>query len=410
MTGPRVALFLFMLFGVVDATAQGPVVTSPKETLTVNFGFRDWAAAAVAGNVIVAGNSSGGGGLYAVNTRTGKLLWTSRPAGVSHGSPFVATRPAITSRAVIVPMGNTLVAVSIATGKELWRGPKTALQAKAATDGTLAFVLGENNTFYALDAATGREKWTVGFTQGRGACRSEPVVSNGIVYVTGAVETSRASDRGPASTYRHLFAIDAATGKTRWQYPAKPTGRDVCLNESVIDATTYYAVADETLYAIDLATGRERWKLEVRRPVEGQERAVKVFGLVDAGDVLIGVTTGYLIAFNKSTGKTVWEIKGQYREASPSTAVAGRVLYFQGHPGAEPAAEVQNRILYVNGRLVEPVPVLPGGRLNALDLDTRKVLWSFTRATRSPNWSFGSVTPVDGGLWVDSYQALVKLQ
>jgi hypothetical protein len=30
--------------------------------------------------------------------------------------------------------------------------------------------------------------------------------------------------------------------------------------------------------------------------------------------------------------------------------------------------------------------------------------------TAEPNWSFSFVTPVDGGLWVDSYQALVKLQ
>ena len=50
------------------------------------------------------------------------------------------------------------------------------------------------------------------------------------------------------------------------------------------------------------------------------------------------------------------------------------------------------------------------GTLHALDLTTREILWSFTRPTQEANWSFGTVTPVDGGLWVDSYQALVKLQ
>ena len=79
---------------------------------------------------------------------------------------------------------------------------------------------------------------------------------------------------------------------------------------------------------------------------------------------------------------TAWEVAGQYSVGSPSTAVAGRVLYFQG----------------------------PRGTLNALDLDTRTILWSFSRPTAEANWSFGFVTPVDGGLWVDSYQALVKLQ
>jgi hypothetical protein len=48
--------------------------------------------------------------------------------------------------------------------------------------------------------------------------------------------------------------------------------------------------------------------------------------------------------------------------------------------------------------------------VHALDLDTRTILWSSSRQTAEPNWAFGGVTPVDGGLWVDSYQALVKLQ
>jgi hypothetical protein len=59
---------------------------------------------------------------------------------------------------------------------------------------------------------------------------------------------------------------------------------------------------------------------------------------------------------------------------------------------------------------VEPTPVLPGGHLNALDLSARTVLWSFSRPALEANWPFGYVTPVDGGLWVDSYQAPIKLQ
>jgi outer membrane protein assembly factor BamB len=148
----------------------------------------------------------------------------------------------------------------------------------------------------------------------------------------------------------------------------------------------------------------------VRRPVEGQERAVAMGGLVDAGAVLVGITRNFLIAFDKASGRTAWEVPGQYRENNPSTAVAGRVLYFQGHPGASPAAANPGTTVYVGGKPVVSAPALPGGRLNALDLDTRAILWSFSRPTAEPNWPFGYVTPVDGGLWVDSYQALVKLQ
>ena len=55
------------------------------------------------------------------------------------------------------------MALSLATGKEMWRGPATAQRATVAASSGLAYVLGDDDNFYALDAATGREKWKVGF-------------------------------------------------------------------------------------------------------------------------------------------------------------------------------------------------------------------------------------------------------
>ena len=160
----------------------------------------------------------------------------------------------------------------------------------------------------------------------------------------------------------------------------------------IVTADAIFAAGDNFLYAVNRATGRDRWKpVEVRRAVEGRVRAVEVHGLVDAGAVLIGMTEGFLIAFDKSSGATAWELPGEYPTSAPSTAVAGDVLYFQGSPDNKRAAS-------------------PRGTLHALDLGTHAILWSFSRPTAEPNWPFGSVTPVDGGLWVDSYQALVKLQ
>lgn len=394
--------------------ASAPVVglrTSPVEKFTVNPGFRDWAPSVISGTTIVAGNSSNRGGLYAIDTVSGKLKWTSRPMGLP-GNPSVATLPAVAGDLVIAPMANTLVAVSLNTGKEAWRGPKTAIGAAAAAAAGTAFVLGDDRIFHAVDAITGRTKWTLPFGKS-GSCAAVPVIQDGIVYVSAAIMTTAADANRAASYYTHVFAIDAATGKERWRYPAAPIAGNnigVCLTQPIVSGTTLFGTAESTLHAVDLATGKSRWTVEVRRPVEGRVRAVEVGGLVDAGPVLVGMTSGYLIAFDKATGHTAWEVKGQYRTNNPSTAVAGKVLYFQGHPGAEPASEVQDRIVYQGGKPVPTVPVLPGGRLNAIDLETREILWSFSRPTVEPNWPFGFVSPVDGGLWVDSYQALVKLQ
>ena len=141
------------------ATSIAPLRTAPVEKFTVNPGHRDWAPTVLAGTTIIGGNSSNRGGLFAVDTIAGKLKWTFRPTGTASGNPFVATAPAVSGGLAIVPMGNTLVAVTIATGREAWRGPATALSAAVAADGGMAFVLGEDASFHALDAATGREKW-----------------------------------------------------------------------------------------------------------------------------------------------------------------------------------------------------------------------------------------------------------
>ena len=394
-------------------TAPGiaPLRNTPVEKFTVNPGFRDWARAVLAGTTIIGGNSSNRGGLFAVDAVAGKLKWTFRPAGTASGNPFVATAPAVSGGLAIVPMGNTLVAVTIATGREAWRGPATALSAAVAADGGLAFVLGEDANFHALDAATGREKWAAPFPA-RGSCESMPVAQGGSVVVSRNVLVRPGDANRAAEYYWHLVSLDASTGQERWRYPATPVGTvGMCVEQAIVTGDTFFAVSGQTLYAINLATGRDLWPpVEVRAPIDGRERAVGLGGLVDAGAVLVGVTPVSLMACDKATGRLAWQLPGQYRQNSPSTAVAGGVLYVQGHPGAKPASEFQDRIVYQGGKPLPQTPALPNGRLNAIDLATRTVLWSFSRPTAEANWPFGYVIAVDGGLWVDSYQALVKLQ
>ncbi len=383
-----------------------PLRTAPTEKFTVNPGFRDWGPTTIVGTTILGGNMTNRGGLFAVDTLTGKVKWTTRSSGKENGS--VSTAPVVSGQVVITIMSNTVMAFSLATGKEVWRGPATMTSATVALDAGVAYVLGDDANFYALDAATGRERWKVAFRRA-GSCHAEPVVHDGVVYVSAMILDRPADANRSAESSQHLFALDASTGRERWRFP-EVGSRGGCLEQPVVTADTYYGVESQALYAVNLTTGRERWKpVEVRQPIDGRVRGVPIAGLVDAGSVLVGMTPGALVAFDKATGQTAWEVVGQYRVESPSTAVAGRVLYFQGHPGATPATGGQATVDF-DGRPIQKVAALPPGKLNALDLETRTVLWSFSRVTAEANWSFGFVTPVDGGLWVDSYQALVKLQ
>lgn len=363
-----------------------PIRTVPAERITVNPGFRDWGPTTVAGTTILGGNSTNRGGVFAVDMPTGRVRWTYRPV-LNGGTASVPTAPGVSGNVVIVPFAaaspGAVVGMSLATGKEMWRGPDPARGAAVAIGFGLAYVLGKDGNFYALDAATGREAWRVAFATNRAVCASRPIVRDDTIYLTGS-----------AGAGYYLFALDARSGQERWRYRAEApdVAAGVCLRQPVVTADAVFAAGDNYLYAVTRATGREQWKpIEIRRPVDGSVRGVEMDGLVDAGPVLIGMTSGFLIAVDKASGRTAWEMAGTYSLASPSTAVAGHVLYFQGSPSTRPAAA-------------------PSGTLYAIDVDTRAILWSFSRPTAEPQWPFGAVTPVDGALWVGSYQALVKLQ
>jgi outer membrane protein assembly factor BamB len=389
------ALRAVLAFAQPDGSSIQPLRTAPTERYTVNPGFRDWGPTTIAGSTILGGNPTNRGGVFAVDTLSGKLKWAFRPEFKS-GTASVSTAPAVSGNIVITPFAaaypGAVVGVSLATGKEVWRGPDPERDAGVAVNAGLAYILSKDGNFYALDAATGRQMWKVAFATNRAVCASQPIVRDDTIYLTGSAGATPGDATKPAGYY--LFALDAKTGQERWRYRAEmaDSHSGICVRQPVVTSDTIFATGVNRLYAVNRATGQERWKpVEIRRPVEGRDRRVEVHGLVDAGSVLIGMTSGFLIAFDKASGQTVWEIAGQYNVSSPSTAVAGDVLYFQGSPSTKPAAQAR-------------------GTLHALDLTTRAVLWSFSRRTAEPNWAFGFVTPVDGGLWVDSYQALVKLQ
>ena len=384
-----------LLLAQPESGAVQPLRTAPTEKLTVNPGFRDWGPTTVASATILGGNQTNRGGLFAIDIASGTVRWTYRPV-LKNGTASVSTAPAVSGDIVITPFAaaypGMVAGVSLATGKEVWRGPDPAGGAGVAVSAGLAYVLGKDGNFYALEAATGRERWKVGFTTNRAVCASHPIVREDTIYLMASAGATPGDATKPAGYY--LFALDATTGQERWRYRAEaPYIHDgVCLRQPIVTADTIFAAGYTFLYAVNRATGRDRWKpVDVRRPVDGKVRSVEVHGLVDADSVFIGMTSGFLIAFDKSSGQTAWELAGQYNTGAPSTAVAGNVLYFQGSPAARPATTTR-------------------GTLHALDLGTRTILWSFSRPTAEPHWPFGSVTPIDGGLWVDSYQALVKLQ
>jgi outer membrane protein assembly factor BamB len=388
--GWATALALGVLHAQGTPPGVQPLRAQPSVKVAIAPGFRDWGPATLAGDTIIGTNMTGRGGVFAFDAATGKPRWAWRGdgrGGVSVSAPVVvwgdaavvllkATRP------------NRIVGLSLATGKESWHVEVEVLrEAELGAHKGLVFVQTADAHVRAYDALTGKAAWAFPFGGESGACGSRPVVANGIAYFTGGLEAyssvgDRARDR--------VWAIDAATGQEKWRHRADSAA---CSNHPVVvtaDGVFVTLDGERKTYGLDRATGRRRWVQTITRTTD-LERDYAVSGLVDAGDVIVGMTSLALVALDPASGRVAWELPGKYRDQVPTLAAAGGVLYFQGSPSVQPAAS-------------------SSGTLYALDLGTRGLLWSFTRPTEEPNWPFGDLLPVDGGLWVDTYKTLLKLQ
>jgi alcohol dehydrogenase (cytochrome c) len=129
-----------------------------------------------------------------------------------------------------------------------------------------------------------------------------PIVVDGIMYIT--------------TSYNHLYALDAATGKEFWHYKHKmgpvttfccgPNNRGV----AVMGDRLYMGTLDAKLLAFDAKTGKVLWSTQIADPEAGYSETMAPVA-VD-GKVLIGTNggeygiRGFVKAFDANDGKLLW--------------------------------------------------------------------------------------------------------
>jgi len=161
---------------------------------------------------------------------------------------------------------NARSARSGATGphqvKELWRiKPPRAYEPTApVVAGGIAFVGADDGIVRAFDAATGKPRWRA-YTGA--AIRFPPTIAGKLALV--------------ASGDGCVYALEAATGKRRWRFRAAPQARMIPIYGKLLSTwpaaagvivekgTAYVAAGMNThdgthVYALDAATGRVRWQ------------------------------------------------------------------------------------------------------------------------------------------------------
>ena len=136
-----------------------------------------------------------------------------------------------------------------------------------------------------------------------GGLQATPIVLDGVMYIS--------------TSWNHVFAIDAATGKEIWHYsyPKPPSGatfygpwnRGVAVDGGLV----FIGTLDNNVVAIDRKTGTEVWRVNVE---DAKQCGCNITGapLVAKNKVIVGVTggdsahRGYVTAFDTKTGRMAW--------------------------------------------------------------------------------------------------------
>jgi len=129
-----------------------------------------------------------------------------------------------------------------------------------------------------------------------------PIVVDGIMYIT--------------TSYNHIYALDAATGKEFWHYKHKqgpvmtyccgPNNRGV----AIMGDRLYMGTLDAKLVSLDAKTGKVLWSTQIADPEAGYSETMAPVAV--NGKILIGTNggeygiRGFVKAYDANDGKLLW--------------------------------------------------------------------------------------------------------
>ncbi len=228
-------------------------------------------------------------------------------------------------------------------------------------------------------------KWT----RVAGQVETNPLVTGGVVYVT---------------TNYQISALDATTGKTKWQVAAPGAGYLVS-SPAVTDGLLYVGatswhdidtrISTVTAYALDIQTGTIRWQHNLTHDrSEDAANPVAAGGLVYFGTGWSDMSCcefaghgGHIVALDGKTGQPVWQVAttGHYGSGGMPTTTFG----------------VAQGLLYRGLDYTNPNP--SNFQIHAQDAKTGKAIWAVTA-----DMGF-SLVALDGALYSQDRQQLVSL-
>ncbi len=342
-----------------------------------------------------------------------KLLWTyslgkhtwryCEGVSVWSASPVVAQ---VGGRMLVISgaYDHNVYAIDARTGEMVWRFTTgcvvNASPAFARVNGRpLVFVGSGDRCFYCLDARTGQKVWVREtmpwtFTVGESvpsAALVEEVGGEPVVFVA-----FWNSDKRPGRTIQRgdLYAFRAVDGKMIWQQKLT-TGQisspaSIRINGRVV---LYVGTEDGAVMAIDAATGQTMWTLLTDHAITNSPMVAKIAG---RPVVFVGNFFGMIYCIHGRTGRVLWKQKlGHLVRSTPAFAMlqAGPGVFLGAFDRCLYALEAKtSRIVwrFATGKYItaSPVAVRIAGRPAIVISSLDNFVYVVDALTCKPIWKF----------------------
>jgi outer membrane protein assembly factor BamB len=185
------------------------------------------------------------GSVLALDASSGRVRWRATTGGYCTSSPVLAGDVVIVGSA-----DKNVYAFDATTGAERWRvATRGPIYGSAAVAHGLAGIASGDGSVYGIRVADGAVRWQHRLPPGPSAFAQSPAATDGDRFFIGAWD-------------RHVYALDAVTGREAWRYAATPSSMyysAAIAAPAIAGSRLFVPSNDNVLHALDPSTGRVLW-------------------------------------------------------------------------------------------------------------------------------------------------------
>jgi len=214
--------------------------------------------------------------IYALDARTGDLIWKKETGGKVVSSPCV-----INGTVYIGSNDGKLYALDALGGQERWTFP-TGLMVHASSVVKNGFVyFGAGKKLFSVRAKTGRKVWSLSVDS---QLYSSPAVNDKAMFISTLNGT--------------FYCIDYTKGKILWKLPKRSTSEE---GSALVEENRVFVSSGENIFrALAASDGRELWAFDSKASTHSS-------ATISGDRIFLGNSVGNIFALNKKTGEQIWK-------------------------------------------------------------------------------------------------------